>query len=96
MDVKTLTITKVKVDKIDDCKFALFIFDNKNCSYWLKGGIVQTLSHSICGFNPRYLVSKDKRSLSSIKDSVKWRINDIGGHLRKTWNEIFDETFNQN
>ena len=94
MDVKTLLITEVIVNKVDECKFALFIFDERKCDYNLRGANIQTLSHSLGYTHPRYIVSKDKKSLYWLKESFQWLIGDIGFVLRDAWNKIYDEKFN--
>lgn len=60
MDVKTLSITEVIVNKVDECKFALFNFMNKKCSYWLKGSYIQTLERSSYN-NPKLLPSETQQ-----------------------------------
>lgn len=93
MDVKTLEIVKVNVDEIDECKFALFVFNKHDCCFWLKGANIQTLAHS-CGYSyPQYIVSKDIKSLDWIKESFQWLIGDIGFILRDAWHKIYDEKF---
>ena len=58
MDVKTLDMSKVKVDEVDACKFALFVFNERKCWFNLRGANVQTLENS-GGHCARYIVSKD-------------------------------------
>ena len=93
MDVKTLEIFKVDVTEIDECKFALFIFNNRKCDFNLKGPNIQTLAHSQGYTYPQYIVSKDKGSLNWLKESFQWLIGDIGFILRDAWNKIYDEKF---
>ena len=93
MDVKTLLITEVIVNEVDKCKFALFIFDERKCDYNLRGANIQTLSHSLGYTHPRYIVSKDKKSLYWLKESFQWLIGDIGFVLRDAWHKIYDEKF---
>ena len=90
MDVKTLSITEVIVNKVDECKFAIFNFMDKECSYWLKGSYIQTLEQSIY-HNPQFIVSKDKKSLYWLKESFQWLVGDIGFILLDTWHKIYDE-----
>jgi hypothetical protein len=93
MDVKTLKISKVKVDEIDECKFALFTFNERKCHFWLKGANIQTLAHSQGYTYPQYIVSKDLKSLAWIKESFQWLVGDIGFILRDAWHKIYDEKF---
>lgn len=93
MDVKTLLITEVIVNEVDECKFALFDFIDEKCSYWLKGSNIQTLSRILGYSYPRYIVSKDKKSLYWLKESFQWLIGDIGFVLRDAWHKIYDEKF---
>lgn len=93
MDVKTLLITEVIVNEVDECKFALFNFIDRKCEYWLRGANIQTLAHSQGYTYPRYIVSKDKKSLYWLKESFQWLIGDIGFILRDAWNKIYDEKF---
>ena len=88
MDVKTLSITEVIVKKVDECKFAIFNFMDKECSYWLKGSYIQTLEQPIY-HNPQFIVSKDKKSLYWLKESFQWLIGDIGFTLQDAWNKVF-------
>lgn len=93
MDVKTLQITEVAVNEVDECKFALFDFMDKKCNYNLRGSYIQTLSYSP-GFSSRqYIVSKDAKSLCWIKESFHWLIGDIGSRLQDVWDKIYDEKF---
>ena len=94
MDVKTLQITEVIVDEVDECKFAIFNFINSKCSYWLKGPNIQTLSVVMSYHYPQYIVSKDKGSLNWIKESFQWLIGDVGFALLDTWKKIYNEKFN--
>ena len=94
MDVKTLLITEVMVNEVDECKFALFDFMDKKCCYWLKGANIQTLARSRGCTYPRYIVSKDIKSLYWLKESFQWLIGDIGFVLRDAWYKIYDEKFN--
>lgn len=93
MDVKTLDISKVKVDEVDECKFALFEFKERKCCFWLKGANIQTLSQSLGNTYPQYIVSKDLKSLCWIKESFQWLVEDIGFKLNDTWHEIYNEKF---
>jgi hypothetical protein len=93
MDIKTLLTTKVTIDEVDECKFALFIFDERKCDYNLRGANIQTLSHSLGYTNPQYIVSKDIGSLMWLKESFKWLIQDIGFKLNDAWKHIYDENF---
>jgi hypothetical protein len=93
MDVKTLEISKVNVDEIDECKFALFVFNERKCHFWLKGANIQTLAHSQGYTYPQYIVSKDLKSLAWIKESFQWLVGDIGFILRDTWHKIYNEKF---
>ena len=93
MDVKTLLITEVIVNKVDECKFALFDFRDRKCCYGLRGANIQTFEHSQGYKSPRYIVSKDKKSLYWLKESFQWLIGDIGFILRDAWNKIYDEKF---
>lgn len=93
MDVKTLEIFKVNVDEIDECKFALFTFNERKCHFWLKGANIQTLAYSGGYSSPRDIVSKDIKSLCWIKESFQWLVGDIGFILRDAWHKIYDEKF---
>lgn len=93
MDVKTLEMFKVNVDEIDECKFALFVFNKRNCCFWLKGANIQTLAYSGKYSSPQYIVSKDIKSLCWIKESFQWLIGDIGFKLKDAWDKIYDEKF---
>lgn len=93
MDVKTLLITEVMVNEVDECKFALFKFMDRKCDYNLRGANIQTLSHSLGYTYPQYIVSKDKESLCWLKESFQWLIGDIGFILRDAWHKIYDEKF---
>jgi hypothetical protein len=93
MDVKTLLITEVTVSEVDECKFAIFDFNDRKCDFNMRGPNIQTLSHS-CGYTyPQYIVSKDKGSLNWLKESFKWLVGDIGFVLRDAWHKIYDEKF---
>ena len=94
MDVKTLLITEVIINEVDECKFALFDFMDRKCCYWLRGSNIQTLSISQGCSYPQYIVSKDKKSLYWLKESFQWLIGDIGFVLRDAWHKIYDEKFN--
>ena len=93
MDVKTLLITEVIVNKVDECKFALFDFMDRKCCYGLRGANIQTLAHSQGYKYPRYIVSKDKGSLNWLKESFQWLIGDVGFALLDTWKKIYNEKF---
>lgn len=93
MDVKTLLMTEVRVNEVDKCKFAIFNFIDKKCCYWLKGANIQTLTPSQGYTCPRFIVSKDKKSLYWLKESFQWLIGDIGFVLRDAWHKIYDEKF---
>ena len=93
MDVKTLSITEAIVNEVDECKFALYNFMDRKCCYWLKGANIQNLSHSQGYDYPRFVVSKDKKSLYWLKESFKWLVSDIGFILRDAWNKVYDEKF---
>lgn len=93
MDVKTLQITTVTVNEVDECKFALFDFIDSKCSYWLKGPNIQTLSVVMSYHYPQYIVSKDIKSLYWIKESFQWLIGDVGFALLDTWKKIYNEKF---
>lgn len=93
MNVKTLEISKVNVDEIDECRFALFIFNERKCCFNLRGANIQTLSRSQSYACPQYIVSKDKASLYWLKESFQWLIGDIGFILRDAWNKIYDAKF---
>lgn len=93
MDVKTLQIIEVAVNEVDECKFALFVFNERKCCFWLKGANIQTLAHSQGYTYPQYIVSKDKGSLYWLKESFQWLIGDVGFVLRSAWNKIYDEKF---
>ena len=92
MDVKTLEFSKVIVDKIDECHFALFEFNERKCWFNLRGANVQTLENS-GGHSARYIVSKDAKSLCWMKESFQWLVEDIGFKLNDTWHEIYNEKF---
>ena len=89
-----LRITEVKVENIDECKFAMFYFEGRKCNYWLKGATVQT--KSVCGGcdDPKCLVSSDKGSLAWVREFVESKVNAIGSELHHTWTKIFEKTFN--
>lgn len=89
-----LRITEVKVENIDECKFAIFFFEGRALNYWLKGATVQT--KSVCGGcnDPKYLVSSDRGSLTWVREFVESKVNDIGSELQYTWRKIFEKTFN--
>lgn len=93
MDVKTLEIIKININEIDECKFAIFNFNNHKCCFNMRGANIQTLSHSHGYTHPRYIVSKDKGSLNWLKESFKWLVSDIGFILRDAWHKIYDEKF---
>lgn len=92
MDVKTLEMFKVNVDEVDECRFALFVFNERKCHFNLRGANIQTLVNS-GGNSARYIVSKDSWSLHWIKESFQWLVGDIGFILNDTWNKIYDEKF---
>ena len=82
MNIKTLEIIKVNINEINECKFAIFYFNNHKYDFNMRGANIQTLSHS-CGYAyPQYIVSKDKGSLYWIKESFQWLVGDIGFILR--------------
>lgn len=93
MDVKTLLITEVTVNEVDECRFALFTFNERKCCFNLRGANIQTLSRSQSYACPQYIVSKDKASLYWLKESFQWLIGDIGFVLRDAWHKIYDEKF---
>ncbi len=92
MDVKTLEFSKVNVDEVDRCHFALFAFNERKCWFNLRGANVQTLENS-GGHSARYIVSKDTNSLHWIKESFQWLVEDIGFKLNDAWKIIYNEKF---
>lgn len=92
LNVKTLDMSKVKVDEVDECKFALFVFNERKCWFNLRGANVQTLENS-GGHSARYIVSKDLKSLCWIKESFQWLIGDIGSTMHEAWDKIYNEKF---
>jgi hypothetical protein len=92
MDVKTLDMSKVKVDEVDACEFALFVFNERKHWFNLRGANIQTLENS-GGHSARYIVSKDLGSLYWIKESFQWLIGNIGFTLRDAWDKIYNEQF---
>lgn len=92
MDVKTLEISKVNVTEIDECKFALFVFNERKCHFNLRGANIQTLAQS-GGNSARYIVSKDSWSLYWIRESFQWLVGDIGFTLHDAWKKIYNEKF---
>ena len=92
LNVKTLDMSKVKVDEVDECKFALFVFNERKHWFNLRGANIQTLENS-GGHTARYIVSRDFESLFWIKDSFQWLIGDIGLTLRDAWDKIYNEKF---
>lgn len=93
MDVKTLEFSKVTVNEVDECHFALFVFNERKCWFDLRGANVQILSNS-GGHSARYIVSKDINSLYWIKESFQWLVEDIGFKLNDAWKKIYNEKFN--
>ncbi len=93
MNVKTLQIIKVNINEIDECKFAIFDFNDRKCNFNMRGPNIQTLSHSCSYRYPQYIVSKDKGSLNWLKESFKWLVGDIGFILHDAWHKIYDEKF---
>ena len=63
---KSLEVSKVDIDCIDDCGFAAFTINGEKYNYWLKGSEIQT-AHYVFGNNTNYLVSLDYKSIEAIK-----------------------------
>lgn len=72
MDVKTLLITEVIVNEVDENKFALFNFMDRKCCYYLKEANIQTLASSQGSTYSQYIVSKNKKYLYWLKESFQW------------------------
>lgn len=92
LNVKTLEVTLVKIDYIED-SFVYFIFNDRKCEYYLKNN-VQTLLCPIWS-NPQYLVSKDLKSLHFIIESLRYLVRDIGFSLKTNFEIIYDEKFDK-
>lgn len=92
LNVKTLEVTPVKIDYIND-SFVYFTFNNYKCEYYLKNN-VQTLSWPIWS-DPKYLVSKDLMSLHSIIESLRYLVQTIGFSLKTSFENIYDEKFDK-
>jgi hypothetical protein len=92
LNVKTLEVTNIKIDYIQD-NFIYFTFDEQKCSYYLKNN-VQTLLRPIWS-DPQYLVSKDLMSLHSIIESLRYLVRTIGFSLKTGFENIYDEKFDK-
>lgn len=67
---KSLEISKIGIERIDDCGFAVFTINGEKYNYWLKGPSIQT-AHYVFGNNTSYLVSLDYKSIEAIKAFIQ-------------------------
>ena len=66
----SLEVSKVDIDRIDDCGFVEFTVNGEKYNYWLKGPSIQT-AHYVFGNNTGYLVSLDYKSIEVVKSFIQ-------------------------
>lgn len=67
---KSLEISEIGIERIDDCGFVEFIIDGEKYNYWLKGPNVQH-AYYVFGLNTKLLVSHEYKSLEAVKTFIQ-------------------------
>ena len=89
---KSLEISKIGIERIDDCGFAEFTVDGEKYNYWLKGPSVQPV-HSVFGTNTHLLVSLEYKSVDAIKVFIQNKMRGVISELKTLTDKIIDEHF---
>ena len=90
---KSLEVSKVDIDRIDDCGFVEFTVNGEKYNYWLKGSEIQT-AHYVFGTNTQLLVSLEYKSLVAIKAFIQSKMRGIVSEIKTLTDKIIDEHFN--
>lgn len=90
---KSLEISEIGIERIDDSGFVEFTIDGEKYNYWLKGPNVQPAQY-VFGINTQLLVSAEYKSIEAIKAFIQIKMRGIISDIKTVVDKLADESFN--